>query len=91
MPLRQVEFDGRGQAEADLARLWCAGKQGERNRITKAAAGAEKHLRKHPDSGKPLTNGVNPPVRYLDFKVLRVFYQDYETLNKVIIIGFKSL
>jgi hypothetical protein len=88
MHIRSVEYDGDGNAESDLARLWCNGGQGERQRITDAAFKAELILLEFPEAGIAITNGVNPPVRYLDRDILRVFYQVFEAHDKIIIIGF---
>lgn len=91
MDLSRIEFDGNGDAEDDLARLWTEARLGMRKRITIAAKVAEDCLRQNPEAGSLITNGVHPPVRYPDRDVLRVFYQIYESENKIIIIGFRSL
>ncbi len=88
MPIGSVEYDGEGNAEDDLARLWCDGAQGERQRITDAASQVESILLEFPEAGVAITNGVNPPVRHLDCDILRVFYQVFDTHEKIIIIGF---
>jgi hypothetical protein len=89
MYIRAVEYDGEGNAEGDLARLWCDAAQGERQRITDAAFKVEALLLDRPEDGIAITNGINPPVRYLDCDPLRVFYQIFEPHQKIIVIGFK--
>jgi hypothetical protein len=91
MEIDRIEFDGNGDAENDLARLWTEAPIGMRERIALAANDAEGSLRDRPEAGTLITDGVHPPVRYLDCDVLRVFYQIYESENKIIIIGFRGL
>ena len=85
-----IEFDDEGNAESDLARIWVDAPTGERDRITKAEDDAESYLKQNPKGGTLITDGVHPPVRYLDWDVLRLFYQFHERENKIIIIGFRS-
>ena len=66
----RVEFDGEGNAENDLARLWIDAEQGDRQRITSAAFEVEAFVEENPQAGVPITNGVNPPVRYPDWDSL---------------------
>ena len=70
-------------------RLWNNCAQGERRRITDAAFTVEPILLEFPEAGIAITNGVDPPVRYLDCDVLRVFYQIFDDQETIIIIGFK--
>ena len=91
MDISSIEFDGDGEAEDDLARLWTEAPVGKRERITVAANDAEVRLRENPEAGSLIIDGVHPPVRYLDRDVLRVFYQIYESEKKIILIGFRSL
>jgi hypothetical protein len=91
MDISTIEFDGNGDAENDLARLWTNAPPGMRGRITVAANDAENCLRENPEAGSLITDGVYPPVRYLDRDVLRVFHQIYVSERKIIIIGFKSV
>jgi hypothetical protein len=91
MDIDSIEFDGDGDAENDLARLWIEAPLGKRERIAVAANDAEDSLRENSEAGTLITDGVHPPVRYLDCDVLRVFYQAFESQRKIIIIGFKSL
>jgi hypothetical protein len=88
MHIRAVEYDGEGNAENDLARLWCAAVQGDRQRITVAAQKVEECLLDNPQAGIPITNGVTPVVRYLDLDILRAYHQIFESDEKLIIIGF---
>lgn len=89
MGIGTVEYDGEGNAQNDLARLWCGAAQGKRQRITDAAFEVEDYLKEHAEAGSLITNGVHPPVRYVDWDILRVFYQIFESDDKIIIIGFK--
>jgi hypothetical protein len=77
MDISSIEFDGAGDAESDLARLWTQAPVGKRQRVALAANDAEDRLRENPEAGALITDGVDPPVRYLDCDVLRVFYQVY--------------
>ena len=45
----------------------------------------------NPEAGSLITDGVHPPVRYLDCDVLRVFHQIFESEKIIIIIGFRTL
>ncbi len=91
MDIARIEFDGDGNAENDLARLWIEAPAGKREHIARAALDAEDRLRMNPESGNLITDGVHPPVRYLDWVVLRVFYQIFESEQTIIIIGFRGL
>ena len=84
-----IKFDDGGRVESDLARVWLDAPTGERDRITRAEEEAENHLRYDPKGGTLITDGVYPPVRILDWDVLRLYYQLYELENKIIIRGFK--
>jgi hypothetical protein len=84
-----IEFDDNGNAESDLARIWVDAPAGERERITKAEDDAERYLRQNPRGGTLITDGIHPPVRYLDWDVLRLFYRFHELENKILIIGFR--
>ncbi len=81
----RVEFDGEGNAENALARLWIDAAQGDRQRNTDAAFDVEAILEQDPHAGASITNGVSPPVRYLDWDILRVFYQIHESRETIII------
>jgi hypothetical protein len=83
-----IEFDREGNAENNLARLWIDAAQGDLQRITDAAFDVEEILQENPLAGAPNTNGVSPPVRYLDWDILRVFYQIYEARDTIVIIRF---
>jgi hypothetical protein len=83
-----IEFDDGGNAESDLARIWVDAPTGERERITRADD-AEQSLRQNPKGGTLITDAVHPPVGYLDWDVLRLFYRFHELENKIIIIGFR--
>jgi hypothetical protein len=85
----RVEFDGDGNAENDLARLWVDAAEGDRQRITDAAFDVESILQENPRAGDSITNGVSPPVRHLDWDILRVFYRIHESHETIIIIGFR--
>ncbi|MFI5460045.1 MAG: hypothetical protein ACHRXM_31895 [Isosphaerales bacterium] len=89
MPISTVEYDGDGNARDDLARLWSDAEQGDRQRITDAAFEVEDYLKANPYKGTVITNGVLWPVRYVDWDILRIFYQVFESEDKIIIIGFK--
>jgi ParE toxin of type II toxin-antitoxin system, parDE len=91
MDISSIEFDGDGDAENDLARLWTQAPVGKRERITVAANDAEVRLLENPEAGSLITDGVHPAVRYLDCDVLRVFYQIYESEKRIIIVGFRGL
>src|SRR5262249_43372224 len=65
-----IEFDDAGRAESDLARVWIEAQPGERDRITLAEEAAENHLRQDPKAGTLITDGVFPPVRFLDWDIL---------------------
>jgi len=91
MTIRRIEFDGNGDAENDLARLWTEAPPGTRERITIAANDVEDRLRENPEAGSLITDGVHPPVRFLDCDILRVFYQLFESEELIMIIGFRSL
>ena len=78
MDISKIEFDGDGDAEDDLARLWTQAPVGKRERIAIAVNDAEDRPRENPEAGSLITDGVHPPVRYLDCDILRVFYQVYD-------------
>jgi hypothetical protein len=84
----RVEFDGEGNAENSLARLWISAEQGDRQRITDAAFDVEAILEQNPHAGVSITNGVSPPVRHLDWDILRVFYRIDGSRETVVIIRF---
>jgi hypothetical protein len=85
----RIEFDADGNAENDLAQIWIDAPVGERERIGASENDAEDRLKVDPDAGILITNGVHPPVRYLDAGLLRTFYQYHESHKKIIIIGFR--
>ncbi len=90
MPIGTVEFDDGGDAESDLARLWDAATEGAKRRIATAISEAGEFLKGQPEAGKPLLlNGVDPPVRYVDWDIVRVFYQVHESAGKIILVGFR--
>ena len=60
MNISRIEFDGNGDAEDDLARLWTEAPPGKRERITIAASDAEARLQEDPEAGSLITNGVHP-------------------------------
>jgi hypothetical protein len=55
MDISSIEFDGDGDAENDLARLWIEAPAGKRERIAVAANDAEDRLLEDPDAGTLIT------------------------------------
>jgi hypothetical protein len=91
MSMFVVEFDDAGHAADELAQLWLDASPGERSRITTASHDVEKALEQNPQLGTLVTNGPYPPVRYVDWDILRVFHTyDPNRKNVVTIIGFKK-
>jgi hypothetical protein len=85
-----VEFDDAGHAASDLAQIWVDAPPGERSRITKAAHDVENVLAHNPQLGRLVTNGTYPPVRYVDWDIIKVFYvYDPNVKDILTIIGFK--